>query len=540
MIRMAAFLTGVAIVASGLADGPYLKIDDHTLVPARASAAWVGDDWTQTRGVGCCGAPDAFSGAAMAWTPQAVPGGGTLNTLAFMNPAVINNTREIAFISRVNGSTRNQGVFVAGPAGLRVIARGCGDGGGGTNPGSCGDASPIGGTFSGFYDGTVFAPVINDNGDVLFYCDVFGGSALRGVFLYRAATQDIIKVVALGDASPLGGVFENVSPGSMNNSRVVVFAGRRPGQGEFQADFYKWESGVITKVAALGDPAPGGGVFSFLNREWFGFVDGTSIPIGPIPAINNSGQIAFAAVVSGGPVERGLILSDGVNHQWAVRNTDTTPLGGNYVDLAGPNLTDSGKIAFYADVRLANGSFTGGWFSGEPGNLRTALSFFQPVGGGECFGLAWCRNPMRAIDDCGNVLLWTNIRFPNLTEREAVVLSTVDGEVTVLAQQGLPTPIGGSFGSMNGWITMNNERQMVVSAGTPGASGGRSSVHFVYDGLRIGDLDNDGTVGIADLAILLSNFGTGGNTFADGDANGDGFVNLEDLAQLLGAFGTSC
>ena len=82
---------------------------------------------------------------------------------------------------------------------------------------------------------------------------------------------------------------------------------------------------------------------------------------------------------------------------------------------------------------------------------------------------------------------------------------------------------------------------MVVSAGTPGASGGRSSIHFIYDGLRIGDLDNDGSVGLADLAVLLSHFGTAtGATFADGDSDADGDVDLEDLARLLGAFGTSC
>jgi hypothetical protein len=55
------------------------------------------------------------------------------------------------------------------------------------------------------------------------------------------------------------------------------------------------------------------------------------------------------------------------------------------------------------------------------------------------------------------------------------------------------------------------------------------------------DLNGDGTVSLADLAVLLSNFGrTGDATPADGDLSGDGSVNLADLAILLASFGESC
>ncbi len=47
------------------------------------------------------------------------------------------------------------------------------------------------------------------------------------------------------------------------------------------------------------------------------------------------------------------------------------------------------------------------------------------------------------------------------------------------------------------------------------------------------DLNGDGTVNAADLAIMLSNWGTGGV----GDLNGDGSVEASDLAGLLGAWG---
>jgi hypothetical protein len=47
------------------------------------------------------------------------------------------------------------------------------------------------------------------------------------------------------------------------------------------------------------------------------------------------------------------------------------------------------------------------------------------------------------------------------------------------------------------------------------------------------DLDGNGSVGPADLAILLSAWGTKGGL---ADLNGDGFVGAPDLAQLLAAW----
>lgn len=531
----------LAVVPASASDSPVLRIDHDTVVnistDERFDAPIAGVRTVDP----CCAAPSAFDAAALARQGQAVPGGGTLSPIAFANPSVINDAGAIAFISGVTGIARNQGVFVATHAGLSRIAVGCGGSGGSGNPGTgCGDPSPIGGTFSGFYSGTVFAPAMNDNGDVLFFCEVNGGSAPRGLFLYRAASNDTVKVATDGDPSPIGGTLDAVGPGSMNNSRHVVFLARNSGSDLFVSNYYLWNNGVVTKVAAIGDAAPAGGTFAYLGRESFGFVDGSTIPVGPVPAINDNGQIAFAAVVSGGPVERGLLLSNGVLHNWVVRNTDATPVGGNYLDFAGPQLNNAGEIAFYADVRLSSSTFTGGWFAGTTGNIRKVLAYYDPVAGGECFGLAWSRNPMRALDDCGNVILWTNVRFPNQTEREAFVLATIDGELTKLAGQTEPTPIGGTFGSLNGWPARNDVRQSAISAGTPGAAGGASSAHFVYDGLRDGDVNNDGVVDLGDLAILLSNFGTGPATFQDGDFNGDLIVTLDDLASLLAVFGTHC
>ena len=56
-----------------------------------------------------------------------------------------------------------------------------------------------------------------------------------------------------------------------------------------------------------------------------------------------------------------------------------------------------------------------------------------------------------------------------------------------------------------------------------------------------GDLDGDGAIDIADLAILLVNYGiASGMEYANGDLEGDGDVDLPDLAALLAVYGTDC
>src|SRR5262249_49535767 len=119
----------------------------------------------QQAGIGVCGAvtaegiqSSAAAGAgltSLAYSRDVPQDGGTLNPVAFINPAIINTSGTIAFYSTVNGVDRNQGIFVADTSGVRTIVRGCGSGGGSNDPGTaCGDRAPGGGTFTGFYGGT--------------------------------------------------------------------------------------------------------------------------------------------------------------------------------------------------------------------------------------------------------------------------------------------------------------------------------------------------------------------------------------------------
>jgi len=430
--------------------------------------------------------PGAPSGAICGVESRAAHGqvapntnGGTLDPVAFINPTTVNSSGRVAFNSQVDGSDRNQGVFVADSDGtITAIAIGCGlPGGGGDTTSMCGDASPIGGHFGGFFFGTFFTPDINDAGDVLFFCDVNGGDSRRALFLYQAASGQIVKVAAVGDASPIGGTFGAVGPGSLNNDGKVVFLASPVG--DISSDLFMWANGKVTKVAARGDPAPEGGTFSFLGTESIGgFQDGTNIPVGPVPDINDVDQIAFRAIVTGGITPRGIVVRTGQVDEWYVKVPDPTPIGGTYLDMQAPSINNTGQIAFFADYDPAPDPPSSGWFAGAPGNWRKVVVFFDPIDGGQCLGLAFSRNPMQTIDAAGNVVFWANLDSNGTSDR--LVLGLTDGSLLIAARRGDPTPIGGTFGSMDSWPAINGNVG-TLNVATPGAQNGALSAHIAFN-----------------------------------------------------------
>ena len=417
------------------------------------------------------GAGDVCELLPVAFHGQPVPGGGTLEPLAFANPATIDGAGRLAFVSKVGGAARNQGVFLADEVGLTPVVLGCGGGGGSGVPGAgCGDAAPGGGTFSGFFTGTVFVPATNAAGDLLFVADVDGGPSPRGLFLRRAASGVIEKVAAVGDASPLGSTFAAVSPGSLNSQGEVVFGAREASSGS--VNVFRWSAGALSVVAAVGDPAPGGGSYQLLVTESLGYSDGTSIPIGPLPDVNDAGDVSFRAIVSGGPTSRGIVVSRGGVHDWYVRAGDATPAGGTYFDFQGAILNELGEIAFFADFKPTPTTFKAGWFVGAPGSWRKALAFADKIdSNGECTGLAFSRNPMSPLDDEGELVLWARVSFPNGTVEERLLLSHTDGTLTTVATEGDLLAGGGALGGLQAWPSMEPLGRGTLGASTPGAPG---------------------------------------------------------------------
>lgn len=432
-------------------------------------------------------------------------GGATVITNGFMNSACVNRGGAIAFVADATGP-RNQGIFVSDAAGLRAIAMACGQGGGSGQYGTCGDPTPVGGTFGGFFTSTVFAPPINEEGDVLFLADVVGGSTTRALFLYVAGSQTIRKVAGVGDPSPLGGVFTALGPGSLDRDREVLFLASSTGSNPYLADIFRWHGGTLSRFCASGDPAPGGATVAMLGTESFGFVDGTTVFAGPVPSINDCGQVAYRIITNGGPVGTGIaVRSNGVD-QWYLTDAMTTPRGGTYFDFQGALLNGNGQIAVFAEY-MRNGNPTGGWIVGRPGSWRGALCWDDLVDGRPCIVLGFSRAPMTPLSDDGDLVVWCDLD-PNQTMGR-VLVSAADGSLTVLARQGGPTGTGGTYGAIDGWPSMNSSGRAMLSATTIGGSGNGAHLAAVLCGPGV----SSSPCRSPGDALTIDNFGPAGGSF---------------------------
>lgn len=479
---LACALSGAAAQTVHQHDGQAGSVTDlradgtRVLAPARR-AVLPPLGWTAPAAASPAGASPVCAAASRAWHGQALPAGesGTLVAAAFMRSTTIDNRGRIAFFAQVEGAARNQGIFVAGPAGLEIVAMGCGGPGGSGVTSDCGDPAPGGGRFAGFFGETWGTPDINDAGDVLFMADLHDAPYPRGLFLWQAATARFVRIAAVGESSPLGGALTGIGPGSLNNAGDVVLLASTGGQ--LRSDALIWRDGTLSKYVAAGDPAPGGGQFVTIGTESWGMADGSQVPGGPVPAINDRGQIAFRGEVTGGIATGGVFISDHGAHQWLVKHGDPVPGGGTYVDMQAPILNNAGEVAFYSDIAGGPGA---AWVTGKPGQWRRALAFYDPIDTGQVWSLAFSRNPLAALNDQGDVLLTTAILRADSSERGAIVLSRADGSLRLLVEQAQPTPLGGNWGSLDGWPTLNNQRQARVGGGTPGLSG-QATTQMVVD-----------------------------------------------------------
>jgi hypothetical protein len=185
-----------------------------------------------------------------------------------------------------------------------------------------------------------------------------------------------------------------------------------------------------------------------------------------VPSINDCGLVAFRIITNGGPVGRGIAVRQNGTDSWYLTDAMATPNGGSYFDFQGAALNGNGQIAVFADYMLSSAP-TSGWFVGRPGNWRNALSFYDPVDGGQCHGLAFSRVPMTPLTDDGDLVVWCDLNANGNMGR--IVVCASDGSKTVLARQAGPTGTGGNYGYIDAWPSLSSNGRAAISAGTPGA-----------------------------------------------------------------------
>jgi len=78
--------------------------------------------------------------------------------------------------------------------------------------------------------------------------------------------------------------------------------------------------------------------------------------------------------------------------------------------------------------------------------------------------MAISRNPFRALDNLGDLVVWGSLQLPDQSQYDMIVLSGGDGGQQILALQGQPSPLGGTWNGMDGWPVMNSADQVRMGA----------------------------------------------------------------------------
>lgn len=345
---------------------------------------------------------------------------------------------------------------------------------------AAGEDAPQGGTFS------EFEPVVN-TGTILFDALVQRDKPFHGIYVARGSS--LSRVVAIGDPSPLGGIFISLSSAALNNHGKLAFVGLAAG-GIAEA-IYVTEGGNLQKVVGVNDAAPGKGVLREISEV----------------TLNDGGTIAFIARVEGGEFLKALFLaSDGAVDK-VVGSGDPTAIGGYFAEFINVSLNNRGEMAFEGTVN--GGRAPSGIFVSSKSGMRKVVAVGDPSPVGGTFkDLA-----LPLLNDRGDILFWASLEG---AEVPAGLFLASGGAITKMAARGdqlsgggrlsfiglnysfskrgvaaFEAAITGTSASAGIFLTQNGTVMPVVRVGDPTPLGGR------FTNLTAPQIGPDGSVAFA-------------------------------------------
>jgi hypothetical protein len=228
-----------------------------------------------------------------------------------------------------------------------------------------------------------------------------------------------------------------------------------------------------TTVALSGATAPGGGTFNAFTN----------------PVLNATGEVAFAASVTGGTSTSGIFTETPASIQAIALQGTAAPAGGNYGNLftsstsTSTTLNSTGTLAFTAP--LTGGTSTSGIFAGSSAATLGSVALqgtAAPAGGNYNAFLANGTNQAYSpvLNSVGQLALQSTLTGGTsaagiFTGTSAATLQTV-----ALVGGAAPTPPGGTYATTATVPTINSAGQVAfvsivgglqgIFAGTPGAA----------------------------------------------------------------------
>jgi hypothetical protein len=312
--------------------------------------------------------------------------------LPFSEGPTLNDAGRIAFVGSVTGCTPIIGgclpttfeaVFSANLSGQKLLAQE------GT------DAPLAGGGTSRHYDDFTGAPglviptaMINNYGHVVYRAST-NRTDDEGLYYAKPSLFSTTRLaIARTGQTLLPGLPGTMNVNSsnsmkydMNDAGQVVFDAHLNLEGEpTDRGIYRWsltEASVtgahgLTEIARTGRAIPN--------------INGTIGVPGIFPIqMNESGEVAFISsiVSSAGPHDKGVFRGDGQDLELIARHGESTPDGLlNYWSFSGTDISDSGQVAFEADLHDSNGLFVGdGIYFDDGVNLIEVMRSGRPLAG---------------------------------------------------------------------------------------------------------------------------------------------------------------
>jgi hypothetical protein len=420
-VAIAALWTGVLWVIltppreAGLASAPSAQVAGTAQTPQRQTPASV---------------PQRIGLRALAMADEPVGLNGSFDRFGLQLLTMVlaaNNRGETAFYATIRRSQSEEGIFLAKADGkIAPIA-------------VAGDPVPdqAGQLIAGF--GERPAPVMNDEGSVAFIATLAGGRGAAGVFL--ASDGRLRTIASSGMKAPVIrggiGVFAEFEAVSLNSRGDLAFlAWVRHGRGTIEVIYVARKVGAVhqlAKIAAVGEPAPGGGFFAGFGA----------------PVVNNSGAIAFPAVVKLGPALGAIFVAPPEAPAHLFLGTgDPAPTGGIFARFSEKiGFDDFGRVAFGAFINGSGPDF--GIFVADGADRRAIAARGQAAPGGGVYASfgAW-----PAMSHTGE------LAFIAATDRaqtfDGVFLMNAAGKVTRVVAPGDPLMDGGNLTSLGLYPTV--------------------------------------------------------------------------------------
>ena len=283
-------------------------------------------------------------------------------------------------------------------------------------------------------------------------------------------------VVASGQPAPTGGNFDRfdvtaqpiVAP--VNARGHVAFYARMARSKTTEGIFLKTGTRVI-KLAAVGDAVPGGGVLSEFAKH-------------PIPALNDSGKVAFGAAVAGARASEGVfVASEGNIKVIALSGNDAPGVPtGTFVEFDAPALNNRDDVAFVATVRrgretlqvlylYANGKLRKLVREGDPVPVTAGSGDPTRRGTFDKFGVP-------AINNKGVIV------FPAVVERGAVlggIFVTGTRDLRLLVAAGETSPSGAMLVRFSERVALGDDDSIAFGSHLGTGVAANSEAVFVLD-----------------------------------------------------------